>query len=200
MNFIERLFGSAPPPEPSAEQKIIRAVSLLEERKVSTGLTQLLERYIGDFGHVVVEKSDSYCAGPELPFAGKKIHSCTSFAFKGRRIDLLLVEAQTQWDDPSLLSADLYVVYAGECVLGIGARERRDMGGSKDWSAYVYAQAMVDGLSTNLKLMTTGPWIEDLNEIVNELELHRARMAKERADRQKQAIEDLARDIELDGS
>jgi len=200
MSFLDKIFGSTPQPELSAEQKILRAVSLLEEKKVAAGLTQLLDRYIGDFGHVVVERRESYSAAPESPFASGKIHSCTSFTCRSRKIDLLLVDARTQWDDPNLHEADLYVVHIGECVLCIGAREKRDMGGSKDWMAHVYALPMTDGLSTNLKIMKAGVWMNDLVEIVSELDSHRAKAKKERVDRQKQSLDDLARDIDLDGN
>jgi hypothetical protein len=197
MHFLKKIFGSTPPPEPSSEEKILRAILLLEEKKVTDGLTQLLDKYLGNFGQVVVEKVEDFQAKPNSPLANKKIQSCTSFTFKNRKVELLLVDVQTRWDEPSLYRADLFVVHDGECVLCIDARESRDMGGSKYWSASVSALRMVDGLSTDLKIMKVGSWMDDLAAIVDELGSQRAKDKKDEDDCQKQSLEKLARDIDL---
>lgn len=197
MNLLKKIFASAPSPELSAEAKVLRAIALLDERKVSSNLTQLLGQYLRNFGQVVVERVENYQAKPDSPLAGKNIQSCTTFTINNRKLDLLLVDVHTQFDDPSLHQADLFVIHEGECVLCIGAIEARDMGGSKGWAASVHALRMTDGLSTNLKVMKVGAWMDDLTAIVRQLEAQRTRDKNERDDRQRQSLEKLARDINL---
>jgi hypothetical protein len=56
---------------------------------------------------------------------------------------------------------------------------------------------MVDGLSTDLKIMKVGSWMDDLAAIVDELGSQRAKDKKDEDDCQKQSLEKLARDIDL---
>lgn len=197
MNLLKKIFAAMTPPELSAEEKIRRALALLDERKVTSNLSQLLDKYLSNFGHVIVDRVENYQAKPDSPLAGKKVQSGTSFTLNSRKLDLLIVDVHTQFDDRSLRNADLFVIHEGECVLCIGASESRDMGGSEHWGAFVHPLKMTHGLSTNLKIMKVGSWMDDLTAIVSQLEAQRARDKKEREDREKQSLEKLARDIDL---
>ena len=161
-----------PAPILSAEEKIKKVLELLETKKVSKNIENLLNRY--DFGSneiIFKQRTNVNCASldedgltdtliNELEI--KKLNKLLYFKYKEKSLQILLTNntSGSLPDGDTYSSFELIVIYNGICVLKNSVSEEIDL----------YDSVYRVGSFHFLKSFKNGTWMDDLNYLIRDFD------------------------------